>query len=303
MDMKNVKNVSYLQIDHKIVKILKKEGIIILPSSEAWEKFKWTRRYFGREKPKEGYFIWVTKQVNFPISTCVSIESKNVEQNLKNLVVIEKGIKVKGYTLCSALSSKLQAKHFALEKVVLKENSSYNLISTHVWGSKDEVYPSYEFILEKNAILNYKMKSLYPAKKFVSKNVFRLKENAKAISEASIRAKNSFVKIYEITYLNGKNSNGISKLRVVSQANSKVYGYTKMIAKEEAKGHLDCQGLIVDKNSKISLIPALINSNKKAILTHEASIGRISDEELNYLMVRGLKEDEAIELIVRGFLK
>jgi Fe-S cluster assembly scaffold protein SufB len=61
--------------------------------------------------------------------------------------------------------------------------------------------------------------------------------------------------------------------------------------------------IVIDKNSKISLIPELICQNKKAQITHEASIGKISEEELNYLRMRGLTEDEAINLIVSGFLK
>jgi hypothetical protein len=51
------------------------------------------------------------------------------------------------------------------------------------------------------------------------------------------------------------------------------------------------------------LVPELVNENKDALLTHEASIGRISEEELNYLRARGLSENEAIDLIVAGFLE
>lgn len=59
-------------------------------------------------------------------------------------------------------------------------------------------------------------------------------------------------------------------------------------------------GLLLDGNSSIDAVPELLN--KDATLTHEASIGRISEEELSYLRSRGLTEDEAIGLIVTGFL-
>ncbi len=61
-------------------------------------------------------------------------------------------------------------------------------------------------------------------------------------------------------------------------------------------------GLLLDGNSSIDAVPELLNKNKDATLTHEASIGRISEEELSYLRSRGLTEDEAIGLIVTGFL-
>ncbi|GAI42777.1 unnamed protein product, partial [marine sediment metagenome] len=54
--MKNVKNANYWQVDHKIKNIFEAKEVIILPSPEAWEKLKWTRRWFARP-PKEGYFI------------------------------------------------------------------------------------------------------------------------------------------------------------------------------------------------------------------------------------------------------
>jgi hypothetical protein len=66
---------------------------------------------------------------------------------------------------------------------------------------------------------------------------------------------------------------------------------------------LDCQGLLVDKEAKISLIPQLVCKNKEAQITHEASIGKINEEQLTYLRMRGLAETQAIDLIINGFLK
>jgi len=50
-------------------------------------------------------------------------------------------------------------------------------------------------------------------------------------------------------------------------------------------------------------VPKLICKDPRGQVTHEASIGKISEEELNYLRTRGLKEEEAVDLIVSGFLK
>jgi len=86
--------VHFWQVDHKIKSIFEAEGIIILPSPEAWKKYNWTRHYFDR-KPKEGYFIWVKKQVDFPLLTCITTASPKVSQDLTNLLVIEKALKIK----------------------------------------------------------------------------------------------------------------------------------------------------------------------------------------------------------------
>jgi Fe-S cluster assembly scaffold protein SufB len=59
---------------------------------------------------------------------------------------------------------------------------------------------------------------------------------------------------------------------------------------------------LVSGKSEIDTIPELISKNKKSELTHEASVGKIKEEELWYLMSRGLNEEEATSMIVNGFL-
>jgi len=74
-----------------------------------------------------------------------------------------------------------------------------------------------------------------------------------------------------------------------------------MVANDAGTGHV-CMGLLLSENSSIQAIPELINRNKDVSLTHEASVGKISEEALNYLRSRGLTEDEATDLIITGFL-
>ena len=71
----------------------------------------------------------------------------------------------------------------------------------------------------------------------------------------------------------------------------------------QSKGHLDCQALITDRNAKVSLVPEVECEDKEAQVTHEASIGKVSEEQLNYLRTRGLTEEQALNLIISGFLR
>jgi hypothetical protein len=68
------------------------------------------------------------------------------------------------------------------------------------------------------------------------------------------------------------------------------------------KGHLECRGLILNGGS-IHAIPELKGKVDGVEMSHEAAVGKIAQEEILYLMSRGLNEDEAISTIVRGFLK
>jgi len=68
-------------------------------------------------------------------------------------------------------------------------------------------------------------------------------------------------------------------------------------------GRLDCRGIIFSQEASIYAIPQLISYGAdRADLSHEASIGPISEEQVEYLMARGMTKDEATSLITSGFL-
>lgn len=313
--MKNVKNVyppkfpekkfgrvHYWQIDHEVKNIFEIGGVTILPSSEAWQKFAWTRKFFG-EKPKEGYFIWVKRKIDFPLTTCITIASPKISQDLRNLLVIEKNIKVRANVICNAKEKFLCGKHLARGKLILKEGVFLEYNHIHKWGEKDNVQADYEFTLEKGARLIYNYRNLFPPENLEFKTTIHSGENTSSNLNFIINSLNSKTKVKDTVFLEGKNSQTVVRLRLVGRKKSQIEAISQIFATSSGKGHLDCQGLLVDKTAKISLIPQLVCQNKKAQITHEASIGKVSEEELTYLRMRGLTEKEAIDLIVSGFLK
>mgnify|MGYP001008456565 FL=1 len=68
-----------------------------------------------------------------------------------------------------------------------------------------------------------------------------------------------------------------------------------------ARGHLECKGLILG-GGVIHAIPELEGTVEGVELSHEAAVGKIAQEEIEYLMARGLDEEQATSTIVRGFL-
>ncbi len=332
MTMKNVKNVyppkfpekkfgrvHYRQVDHEVKNIFEIGGVTILPSSEAWQKFAWTKKFFG-EKPKEGYFIWVKNQLDFPLTACITIASPKISQDLRNLLVIEKNIKARANVICDAKEKFLCGKHLARGKLILKEGVFLEYNHIHKWGEKDNVQPDYEFTLEKGARLIYNYRNLFPPENLEFKTTIHSGENtssnlnliimggraakASRVAGAPVLGRvASKTKVKDTVFLEGKNSQTVVRLRLVGRKKSQIEAISQIFATSAGKGHLDCQGLLVDKTAKISLIPQLVCQNKKAQITHEASIGKISEEELTYLRMRGLTEKEAIDLIVSGFLK
>ena len=298
--MKNVRNANYVQIDHEI-QISEEKDVIVLSSPEAYRRFRWTREYFN-ETPKEGYFIWVKNSLNRPLITRISISSKDVTQSPINLVVIEKNVKAEIYSVCSTVKKNLCGNHVGYSKIIVKENAGLKIKHFHKWGKGDTVSSSLEFSLMKGAELSHAYKCLeVPMKLKMEKNTY-LEENASANFVITVLAKHGEVEMHDSTFLNGRESSGISRVRMIGDKKSRIIAHSKMIANDAGTGHLDCMGLLLSKDSSINAIPELINKHKDASLTHEASVGKISEEVLNYLRSRGLTEAQAIDLIVSGFL-
>ncbi len=299
----NISNgVNYWQVDHKVKDIFKLKEVIILSSPKAWEKYKWSRVWF-KKKPKEGYFIWLKRQTDFPLATCITIASPKTSQNLQNLIIVEKGVKAKVNAACNATKNNLCGTHLAQGKIILKDNATLEYRNLHKWGQKDFVGTDYEFILGKDSKLIYSYKNLFSPKNLQMKTVIFSGKNSSSNLNFIINSLNSKIKVEDIIFLKGRDSQGVLRIRLVGRKKSKIEAISKIVAEAPSKGHLDCQGLLINKSANISLIPELVCRNKDAQLTHEASIGRISEEELVYLRMRGLSEKEAINLIVGGFLK
>jgi Fe-S cluster assembly scaffold protein SufB len=116
-------------------------------------------------------------------------------------------------------------------------------------------------------------------------------------------SQNSFYDIGGKIHLEAPQSSGILVSRAIAADQSHVVTRGEIIGKTpKTRGHLRCDGLLLSETARISAIPQLEAQTKDAALSHEATVGKIEAEQLNYLMARGLSEEEAQSLIVQGFL-
>jgi Fe-S cluster assembly scaffold protein SufB len=129
----------------------------------------------------------------------------------------------------------------------------------------------------------------------------------KAVAELTVKAYgkgNDDIKIVETIYLNGAGARGIAKSRLVlgDKAKAEVRGETYGNA-PYARGHVDCMELINGTEAVAKAIPIISVTNDKAKVTHEAAIGSIDRKQIETLMARGLDEDKAVDVIVKGILR
>ena len=129
----------------------------------------------------------------------------------------------------------------------------------------------------------------------------------KAVAELLVKAYgkgNDDIKILEKIYLNGAGARGLAKSRLVlsDKAKAEVRGETYGNA-PHARGHVDCIELVNGKHAVAKAIPIVSVTDDTAKVTHEAAIGSIDKKQVETLMARGLDEDEAVDVIVKGILR
>ena len=299
--MKNAENVNFCQVDNQAPQLIKTPGVVLLSSNKAWLELDWVRQYW-QTRPKAGYFIWVKKEVKQVLSICLMISAAKVRQELRNLVVIEPGVKAEMKGVCRTTKAGLAGEHKGESKVILKQGAELRLKHWHDWNKRDKVSLRLSFRLEKDAKLFSNYWCMDGPDSLDKRGSYRLGEGAIVKAELGLRAKQGKVKIKEDSWLEGKGAGAVIKAKLVGDGEAKIKLRSKMTAQVEARGHLDCRGLLLSDKAEIEAVPKLVNQHSRARLTHEASIGRILEDNLNYLRSRGLSEAEAVDLVVAGFL-
>ncbi len=109
--------------------------------------------------------------------------------------------------------------------------------------------------------------------------------------------------VKESISLNGENARGLAKSRIVASdhCTSEVIGEAVGNA-PNARGHVDCIEIIRGKDARASAVPRLRVVDEQAKLTHEAAIGSVDKKQVDTLMARGLTEDRAVDVVVKGML-
>ena len=222
--------------------------------------------------------------------------------------MIEAGLYVDLTGTCESASLASESKqgkfrsHQAKGKLILRQGSSLYYQHLHNWDKKDQVSTNYEFFLEEGASLEYTYKIDSAAAVMSLQAQIHLAKGARSDLKILADCQETKINLTDVAYLEGAGANAISTLRLVGRKQTEVKARSRIIAQAAAKGHLDCGGLMLDKTAKLILIPELIVENQDAQLTHEASIGKLSAEQILYLRSRGLTAKEAEDLILRGFL-
>ena len=313
---------SFMQLDQsQICSTCQSESIEMMGIQQAMDKYQWLSDYMWKAVNVDtdkytaeaalgepgGYFIRSMPGTNevFPIQACMFIGDQNIRQTAHNIVIAEENSELHIITGCSTGSDVQSALHIGVSEFYIKKGAKITFTMVHNWAEQVEVRPRTGILLEDNAtyINNYILTS--PVRTIQSYPTAYCKgENSRVLFQSIMGGqKDSIMDTGTRAILTGKNSSAEMITRAVSKDESQIYTRGHLAGQsQEVKGHLECMGLVLSDDSMIYSVPELEGSATNLELSHEAAVGKIAEEEVLYLMSRGLTEDEAASMIVRGFL-
>ncbi len=311
---------TYVQMDHSMVHCnVTQDGLEVMDISSALEKYDWLADYIWKivskdkdeftkrvvEKPHLGYFIRALPNVKslHPVQACLYLATNNVSQNVHNVIIAEEGSELHIITGCSTTPGLASGLHIGVSELYVKKGAKLSFTMIHNWSEGIHVRPRSATVVEDGGqfINNYVILNpvesiqMYPEVNLVGDG------SVARLNSILVSPPGSHMDIGGRLILSGKDSRGEIISRAITTGGDIIARGHLIGNVPGVRGHLECKGLILG-GGKIRAVPELDGNAEGLELSHEAAVGRINRDEIEYLMARGLTEDEAISVIIRGFL-
>lgn len=313
---------SFLLMDNAVVHESRKEkGLELMSTQQALSKHDWVKDYYWKAispdtdkytaatymENADGYFIRAIagQSVSLPVQTCLLLGSEDATQTVHNIVIIEEGAELEVVTGCAAKHGVERALHLGISELYIKKGGRLTFTMIHNWAEQVGVRPrTYVKVGEGGTYVNnyvclrpVRSVQMYPTAALEGSgavgrfNTIAIAHPGSEIdigSRVVLSAPQSRAEIVSRTITTGGRS--IARGRLVGSAPG-------------IKAHLECKGLILKEGGVQLAIPELEATLPDVEMTHEAAVGKIAQDQVEYLMARGLSQDEAVGMIVRGFLE
>lgn len=311
---------------------LEKVGVIFCSISEAIKKHpELVEKYFGSVVPytdnyyaalnaavfSDGSFVYIPKGVRCPIdlSTYFRINAKETGQFERTLIVADEGSFVNYLEGCTAPQRDENQLHSAIVELVALDNAEIKYSTVQNWytGDKEGKGGIYNFVTKrgicqgKNSKISWTQVESGSAITWKYPSVILKGDNSEgafysvALTHDYMQA-DTGTKMIHI----GKNTKStiISKGISAGHSSNAYRGLVKIMpSAENARNYSQCDSMLVGDRSSAHTFPYIEVKNNTAVLEHEATTSRISEDQLFYLQSRGLNTEKSISMLVNGFCK
>ncbi len=311
---------------------LAEQGIVFCSMSEAVKNHPdLVQKYLGSVVPytdnffaclnsavfTDGSFVYIPKGVKCPmeLSTYFRINAKNTGQFERTLIVADEGSYVSYLEGCTAPQRDENQLHAAIVEIVVLKDAEVKYSTVQNWypGDKDGKGGVYNFVTKRAACRGDNAKVSWTQVETGSAVTWKY-------PSCILQGDNSCGEFYSVAITNnrqqadtgtkmihiGKNTRSkiISKGISTGFSNQTYRGLVKVAPNAfNARNYSQCDSLLIGSTCGSHTVPYVENRCRSAVLEHEATTSKISDEQLFYCKQRGIGEEEAVSLIVNGFCK
>ena len=307
---------------HSIKDALLKQGVIYTDFDSAIREYPdLVKEYFSKCVPLSdhkfvalhyavfsgGSFVYVPKgvQLEMPLQSYFRLNSPESGQFEHTLIIVDEGASLHFIEGCSAPKYNKVNLHAGCVELFVKENASLRYSTIENWSRNMLNLNTKKAIVEKNAKMEWisgsfgsKISMLYPMSILKGDNA---KTEYTGISFAG--AGQNLDTGFKVAHI-GKNTSSLISSRSISK-NGGIATYRSLVSilpnATNSRCSVTCDGLMLDDLSRSDTVPVNNVENGQVEFSHEAKVGKISEKAIFYLMSRGLSEDDAKALIVRGF--
>lgn len=309
---------------HQIREDLEKEGVIFLDTDTALKEHEDVfKEYFGSVIPSGdnkfsalntavwsgGSFIYVPKgvKVDIPLQAYFRINTENMGQFERTLIIVDEGSYVHYVEGCTAPVYSSDSLHSAVVEIIVKKNARCRYTTIQNWSNNVYNLVTKRAVAQQGATMEWidgnigsKVTMKYPAVWLVGEHAKGETMSVAFAGEGQHQdagakmvhaAPNTSSTIISKSVARG---GGRTSYRGLIQVNEGSYN---------AKTTVKCDALLIDDISRSDTYPYIDCREDDVSMGHEATVSRISEDQLFYLMQRGLNEDESAAMIVRGFVE
>jgi Fe-S cluster assembly protein SufB len=309
---------------HRNREDLEKQGVIFTDMDTALREHpEIVRAWFGKVIPpgdnkfaalnsavwSGGSFIYVPPgvEVEMPLQAYFRINAENMGQFERTLIIADEGSKVHYIEGCSAPVYTTDSLHSAVVEIVVQPNARVTYTTIQNWSNN--VF---------NLVTKRARVDTEGHMEWIDGNIgSRLTMKYPAVVMVGPKASGE---VLSVAYAGeGQHQDAGAKMthaapettsRIISKSISKDGGrtsYRGLVRVEEgahgSKSHVQCDALILDDDSISDTYPRMEIGEKDALIGHEATVSKVGDEQLFYLMSRGLSQEQAMGMIVNGFIE
>ena len=311
---------------------LKEAGVIFCPMSEAIRDYpELVQKYLGTVVPvtdnfyatlnsavfSDGSFVYVPEGVRCPmeLSTYFRINEQNTGQFERTLIIAEKGAYVSYLEGCTAPMRDDNQLHAAVVELVALDDAEIKYSTVQNWypGDEDGKGGIYDFVTKRGDCRGPNSKISWTQVETGSAITWKYRS-------CILRGDNSQGEFYSIAITNnmqqadtgtkmihlGRNTRSriISKGISAGKAQNTYRGLVRINPKAaNARNYTQCDSLLIGDKCGAHTVPYIESRNMSAVVEHEATTSKLSEEQLFYCRQRGLSEEDAVALLVNGFCR